>query len=259
MVRPLTKRDKSGALLKRQSTVESTIVEALQQGLDSATKRAWLTNPSDRDFLPMECLVYLIRDAWKRRDEPAMNALMPPFLARCEQMLKAKIRDSVHPNATKTREEVLSNFSLLFVEDATEVYTDELDYFECRFNRSFRFFRIDYLRRESRRTAHLEQFADQDAPLCNSDDKSPGVLRDEYRVPATQVASILHKERLAAINRLPPDQRKAVYLCGVLGLKEESDDPDVITAATLCEVTGRTIRNRLTRAAAALSNFKGDS
>jgi DNA-directed RNA polymerase specialized sigma24 family protein len=70
--------------------------------------------------------------------------------------------------------------------------------------------------------------------------------------------TVFRKERLEAIDKLPFDERKVVILCGVLGVKEESDDPTVVTAATLCGVTGRTVRNRLKRAAAKLSNFKGD-
>ena len=45
-------------------------------------------------------------------------------------------------------------------------------------------------------------------------------------------------------------------LCRLMGFKEESEDPRERTAATLCDVTGRTIRNRLRRALAKLSNLK---
>lgn len=65
-------------------------------------------------------------------------------------------------------------------------------------------------------------------------------------------------ERWYTVAALPEDERKAVILCGVLGLKEESEDPTIVTAATLCGVTGRTIRNRLKRAAAKLSDFRED-
>jgi DNA-directed RNA polymerase specialized sigma24 family protein len=61
---------------------------------------------------------------------------------------------------------------------------------------------------------------------------------------------------LDAINGLPPDERDAVILVHVFGYKEESDDPNEETAATRCNCTARTIRNRLTRAAARLVRFK---
>jgi DNA-directed RNA polymerase specialized sigma24 family protein len=60
----------------------------------------------------------------------------------------------------------------------------------------------------------------------------------------------------AAINKLPEDERRAVILVHVMGYEEESIDPAKVTAATLCGCRGRTIRNRLTRAAKKLSTFK---
>lgn len=57
---------------------------------------------------------------------------------------------------------------------------------------------------------------------------------------------------------LPPDERDAVILVHALGYQEESDDPGEETAATRCDCTGRTIRNRLTRAATKLARFKED-
>ena len=61
-----------------------------------------------------------------------------------------------------------------------------------------------------------------------------------------------------AIEALPANERDAVILVHVLGYKEESEDPEEETAATRCNCTGRTIRNRLTRATAKLSRFKED-
>jgi hypothetical protein len=259
MARPLTKKDRSGVLYARSRAVETAIDLAIQQTHEVVRQRAWLSDQTDPGFLLLECLVYFIRDAWRRGDDPAMNALMPPLLARCERMLKAKIPDSTHLNAADIRENIISEFSLLFIEDGNDGHTAELDYYECCFNRAFKCFRIDHIRRETKRSSHFEQFPEQDSPSHSLDEMPARQLPEKYGTPAIQLGSLFRKERLAAINNLPPDQRKAVFLCGVLGLKEESEDPTVITAATLCGVTGRTIRNRLTRAAATLSKFKGDA
>jgi hypothetical protein len=43
-----------------------------------------------------------------------------------------------------------------------------------------------------------------------------------------------------------------------MGYDVESENPNKTTAATLCGVTGRTIRNRLSNAAKILSRFKED-
>ena len=99
-----------------------------------------------------------------------------------------------------------------------------------------------------------------------SDDNKPAAYDDvfsrvseTFRSPATQESTIFRNDLLKAINNLPPDERKAVVLCHLMGYEEESEDPEKTTAATLCGVTGRTIRNRLSRAAAKLSQFKEDT
>jgi hypothetical protein len=258
MVRPLTKRDPDGVLYARPSTIETAITVATQQDLDCLGRRAWVSDHFNSEFLPMECLVHLIREALRRSDDPAINVLMPPLLARGEQMLKTKIRDNGLSNASKIRENILSDFSLLFIEDGRDGHVGELDFFECRFNSAFSCFRIDYLRREKTRSKRLEQFPTNDDPRLDSDGQPVKSSESIWGIPAAQVQTVFRKERLEAIDKLPFDERKVVILCGVLGVKEESDDPTVVTAATLCGVTGRTIRNRLKRAAAKLLNFKGD-
>jgi DNA-directed RNA polymerase specialized sigma24 family protein len=81
-------------------------------------------------------------------------------------------------------------------------------------------------------------------------------LSEYLRTPAIPQRALVLREFKEALNALPADERKAVILCHIMGYDQESDDPEKITAATICGVRGRTIRNRLTRAAARLSPFK---
>jgi DNA-directed RNA polymerase specialized sigma24 family protein len=74
--------------------------------------------------------------------------------------------------------------------------------------------------------------------------------------PATQENGLFLNQLFHAIHSLPPEERDAVILCDILGYAEEANDPAKRPAATICGVTGRTIRNRRTRAAAKLSRFK---
>ena len=83
-------------------------------------------------------------------------------------------------------------------------------------------------------------------------------VSEAFRVLPTQEWDVFRKPLLNAIEALPADECKAVILVHVLGYKEESEDPKEETAATRCNCTGRTIRNRLKRAAAKLSRFKED-
>jgi hypothetical protein len=257
MARALTKTDREGKLYTRPAMVEAAIDVALKQDLDTVGRRAWVSDPDKAELLPLECLVHLVRDAWRRRDDNAMNTLMPPLLARCEAILKAKILDNSFPNAAEIREDILGDFSLLFVEDEAGENSNELDFYECRFFRAFLVFRFGHLRRERARVKELSPLPASSEPDSHSSDEEVFArVSEAFRRPPTQIGKILKKDLVEAINNLPPDERKAVVLCHVLGLPEESEDPSAATAAKLCGVTGRTVRNRLTRAAKNLSQFK---
>ena len=253
MARALTKTDRNGKLYTRPAMVEAAIDAALKDDLGILGQRAWVSDPERAEFLPLECLVYLLRDAWSRRDDNAMRTLMPPLLARCEAILKNKIPDNRLPNAAELREDILGGFSLLFIEDGFGENKNELDFYECRFYRAFRFFRLDYVRRES---AHLKELANFEPDTDSSDEETFARISEGFRSQPTQLGKLVENELFDAINNLPSDERKAIILCHVLGLPEESEDPSAVTAAKLCGVTGRTVRNRLSRAAKRLSQFK---
>ena len=122
------------------------------------------------------------------------------------------------------------------------------DFYECRFNAAFGALRIDAVRRELKR---LKQTAEPPGP---GEEREPDAHEEDVSVRLFEAV-----RTRKAINALPPDERKAVVLCHVYGFKVESADPDEVTVATLCKCTGRTIRNRLSRAAARLSELKEDA
>lgn len=231
---------------------------ALAQDIPTLHQRATLNRRSS-DYIPSECLVYLIRDAGRRADQPTMDLLLPILLARCDANLCSKIPDDKYQNAAYLREEVLGEFAELFAVDNADDNNEELDFFECRFNMAFGALRIDIVRREINCLKHVASFPDL------SDNDEPTAYEDIFhrvsessRSTATPESNMSLHDLYKAIDNLPPDERRAVILCHIMGYEEESEDPNKTTAATLCGVTGRTIRNRLKRAAARLSRFKED-
>jgi hypothetical protein len=257
MTRPLTKKDKDGNLYTRPLKIEKAIDASMEQETAALQKRAQVADEMSPDYLPTECLVHIIREAKGGGDERRMSALLPWLLARCEAVLLKRIPDKSRANAAEIREEILGEFGVLFAEDGSGRNPDELDFYECRFNRAFRLFRIDFLRSESARTGPLESFPAQDEMgLSPDDEERVSLLPEALRSGPTQQQSVCHSELMNAVNALPSDERKAIILCCVLGLKEESNDPGETTASKLCGVTPRTIRNRLNKAAQKLSQFK---
>ena len=258
MVRPLTKCSKEGVRYVRPQAVETAIEVALQEDPATLRKRLLVTDKALPDYLSSECLVHLIRDGLRRKDDERMDRALQVLLGRCELNLRTKIVNSL-PNADHLREEVLSEFSELLASDGTGERPDDLDFYECKFNAAFQAFRIDAVNRELKR---LHSIAEPPSP---EDEREPSAYEEAALAPLSsalqtpaQHRSLFRKEVIEAIKALPLDERKALVLCHVYGYKVESTDQDDVTVATLCKCSGRTIRNRLSRAAARLSQFKED-
>jgi RNA polymerase sigma factor (sigma-70 family) len=185
-----------------------------------------------------------------------LAALVPILLARCENNLRVNVPRTL-ADTTDLNEEILGRFAELFATDGSGDNPDQLDYYECRFNSAFRTIRIDAMRSETARLAHVAQLLSvrDDAPE-HSDEDEWAKISEEFRATATQEDTIFRGELRAAIDALPRDERAAFVLCHVLGYKVESNDPTEHTAATRCGVSGRTIRTRLRRAISQLAKFK---
>ncbi|MEA2896560.1 MAG: hypothetical protein QOJ84_2175 [Bradyrhizobium sp.] len=260
MVRPLTRKTKKGRLYTRGGAMDARIDSALTQDLPTLARRTRVTDALSSDFLPSECLVHLIRDAIRRSDERRYNALMTPLLQRCEANLEKTVPDGRLRNAVAVREEIISAFGLMFAEDGLEGHEDALDYYECRFGRAFRSLRIGFVRveiAERKEVTELPQSADEDGTPA-FDDETLGRLSSMARINGAQEDALYLPHVLNAVNELPHDQKRAVVLVRILGYEAESPDSSKRTAATICEVEGRTIRYRLSRADKQLKTLKED-
>jgi hypothetical protein len=259
MARPLRKRKlDTGELYARPDRIERKTDEALGQDYTTLSQRARITTPAHPDFLPRECLVHLIREALRRRDDRLVRVLMPPLLKRCEANLLKTVPDDGLRNAEGVRQEILSAFGLMFFEDGTEGHEDDLDYFECNFADAFRALRVNHTRIEisaRRQLVDLPERADEEG-VPAFDDEALGRLSIMARIDGGQEARADLPRVLRAVDQLPPDEKRAVVLCRILGYQDESTDPAIRTAATICNVTGRTIRNRLSRADQRLEKLK---
>lgn len=261
MARPLT-RIADGAPYVRPAGVETQIDEAVQLRATDLKRRMLITDRNDSGHLRSECLVHLVREGRRSGNQPLMTTVLPILLGRCEANLRMTVADGAIPDAANLRQEILDNLTELFVMDGSGDFPDELDFYECKFNKAFRTLRIDAIRRAERRSkrsievAEMPELEGEGTPDAFED--AFARVSDAFKVLPTQEWDADREPIFQAIEALPPDERNAVVLVHALGYKEESDDPEEETAATRCNCTGRTIRYRLTRAAAKLSRFKED-
>ena len=145
----------------------------------------------------------------------------------------------------------------MLASEAAGKHSNELDFYEIRFNLAFRTFRIALVRAERNRTKNVMGLPEPSMGSGEENyDEVLARLSREMQIPATQESAVSLREIYEAIKALPADERDAFIHCQVMGYKVESEDPGQITAAILCNCSGRTIRNRLARAAAKLKPFK---
>src|SRR5262249_37204681 len=118
MARPLEKTKTNGKLYTRPPEIEAATDVALAQNLATQRRRALIRDRHDPEYLPSECLVHLIREAERRGDDRARDALLPLLLARCEANLNAKV-DGQIAGAVQLREDILGDFAELFAIDGS--------------------------------------------------------------------------------------------------------------------------------------------
>jgi RNA polymerase sigma factor (sigma-70 family) len=251
----LTKTTSGGECYRRPAEIEAAIDAALSEDLEQLRARASVRSRSSVGTpLQSEVLVHLLRAAGRRGDQRALGALFPPLLARCEAILRRKVPDGDLPNAEEVREQILREFAVLLAEDSSE-----LDFFECKFNQAFRALRIQYVRPARRSAKHIEDLPATDNEVETTEEDVLARLSEAYRSAPTQEEDVerseLRTELVKALNSLPIDQRETVLLVHLYDMKEESEDSNEMTAAKKCNVTGRTIRNRLAKARSALAKI----
>lgn len=245
MPKPLTKRRKTGELYVRPAGISAAIDVALTQDLGTIVARAAIRAWSDPAVLQNEVLMHLIRDALRREDERAMNHLVSILLGRCRNMLLKKVPDSV-PRAADIRAETLGCLSERIAEDAAAGQT-RLDIYECAFARALSALLYTVLRQFN---ALNRESSIEDDHREDEDDAPKHQLRADKDRDPEQIT--IAKQMWAGIERLPKAQRDAFVHHHVYGYEIESVDPKKTTVASLCGVTGRTVRNLLQRATNAL-------
>jgi hypothetical protein len=258
---PLKKIKKDGTVYRRPPQVEADIEEVLRLAPNALLSRAQITDRGDPAYLSSEVLTHLVRREFRhwrggKGSEAHMWNLLMPLLSRCELILLAKVPDGALPDAPGVRQSIIDSLVDKFFDDAEGEHPDALDLYECKFNLGFRTLRIDAVRPVQRRRAQEIPLSELASPEETSDPDTEVFDRiSELNTAATQEGEAFRDALLEAIEALPDDERKAVILVHVMGYKEESDDPAEVTAATRCNCTGRTIRNRLKRAATKLAHF----
>ena len=261
MARPLNKKLDEGGFYSRRPEIEAGIDEALTQSAETVLRRAAIRNVRDPDYMPMECLLHLMREARLGKDKAMEGKLYVHFMSRCEARLKRAIPDGSRTDAADLRDEVMFKFNVMFARVGTNEDATALDYYEVSFNQAFQFLWWKQVRKDNARKkilVDIGQEKDEDGrPL--DEENTLAKLSEAARSPAQQENYVYLGEVGKFLATLSPADRETVRLVLIEGYTIESDDPEEVTAAKILGVGRRAINKRLAKVAVALKKFQQES
>jgi DNA-directed RNA polymerase specialized sigma24 family protein len=247
MAKPLMKHvGKTGRPYERPPKIEAEIDQALGEVPADLRPRLAITKRNVPGYLSSECMVHLFRAARRRGDQLVVNEIARLLLKRIEANLRVRVSESAHYRAEDARERVLGAFAELLALDHSTEDTHQLDFYECRYNQALAMLRIDCIRHETALVGPVGPL-----PSARTDDEGSADGADDIEegpdVPCAE-RLVLYKQLWEAIDRLEPDERRALVLVHLQDVPVESTDPTKFSAASICGVSAPTIRARIARA-----------
>ena len=261
MARPLNKMSEEGGSYTRRPDIEACIDEALTQSQETVLRRANIRNVRDPDYMPMECLLHLMREARLGKNKSTESKLYALFMSRCEARLKRAIPDGSRTDAADLRDEVMFRFNVLFARVGTNEDSTALDYYEVNFNQALQFLRWKQVRKDNARKkvfVDIGQEKDDDGKPLDQEN-ALAKLSEAARNPAQQDNYVYLTQIGKFLATLSPEDRETVRLVLIEGYTIESDDLNEETAARILGVGRRAINKRLAKVAAKLRTFQEES
>ena len=249
-VRPLCRTRKSdGTPYVRESAVEAQIAD-LSDGLPRTRLRKLIEAGSgtvawhDARRIREETLVYFVREYFRRGDEQAAGQLMEILIKRVSAHVDRKI-GAWRLSSGEAEECAHDLFAQMmgFVLDlapASEFW--EVRFWLCLDRKLYNLLEI----RQAVRDHEIRPSDRAEGGETADEDGTIGRLLGQMADDGASPEEAAERQELMAL--LTENERGAVYHCFVQGLPEESDDPEKLSAAKLLGVTGRSVRNYLSRA-----------
>jgi DNA-directed RNA polymerase specialized sigma24 family protein len=246
-LRKLTKRRSDGRLYTRRPLIEALIAQLVTTDQAALTARLTIHDRRHSDYVPSECLIYLLREAAGGQSQRWFDALCSALMTRCALNLRWSVNAGVLRDAEGLREDIVSEF-VLRISEALQHDPERLDPFEVAFDLAFSTLRTDRVRSEQSRQRMQSNFNPQ--PSDAEDDPDRWILAlaadDGSEILGLYGAEyeLFRKSVLQAITQLPAAERVAISL-RLEGWQISSEERDMNSIAKHCGVDERTIRNRI--------------
>lgn len=259
-ITPLRKRKPTGELYTRIPEIESLLIELSSLSSDDLIRRAAIPKRTHPEYMPSECLLYLIRASRGDDRGPQFGRLYHILAKRIWEAL-SKWDDSDEKRESlvqeEIRESVLGHFCELVSADHT-AYFEALDPFEVRFDQVLARRRVDAWRKASPDETRLTSLYDEKSGDIYADVEAAAAVSSYSLFAASDYEDIDYRLRLRdAIDSLLPEQRQVIHML-MQEFPIDSQEPDVMTIAKALKRSEKTIRNYRDKAIVALRTYMND-
>jgi DNA-directed RNA polymerase specialized sigma24 family protein len=251
-IAPLRKKKKDGSTYARPTEIESVLASLLQLIPKELVERVRIRDSQDADFVPTECLIYIVRNSVVNDQHAAADLFAElldrvyrhsvPELTRREE---ASDEGSQSVLLLEVREQILAKFEDLLCNDQAN-YEVRLDFYECRFNAALAALRQTARRDVGRLHAGTVSLTLEEESNDLSTEVEEAFIKFKGLLAENDFSN--YRFRLAKeINSLPADEKATMELL-LQGLPIEAKDDQVTSIVKLLNCSEKTVRNRRDRA-----------
>lgn len=255
-VQPLTHCNSKGETYQRLATVTSQIEAALYLPPVLLLERARISDSTSSNYLQEECLVYFIRNYFRKDRKDIVNGLSEILLQRSAKAINVKLQ-ALEPDVNRDAYNDVVNELFIRIFD---MESDRADFLQVRYWYALKMLTISVFRKycefskQTQRTVSLSTLEDLD--LHANDHEVTSVSWDDVLNPPPSVEQLVLKED--ALSMLE-ERRRTAFILYHEGWQVESQDPAEPTISSILNITGRTIRNWLKEAQQQLERWRGEN
>lgn len=258
-IAPLTKCKPDGEPYRRMAAVEERLGQLIDLPWDEIVRLAAIGNRAHPDYVPSECLLHLLRSTRHDNHDGRFNRLFAFLMKRFLRALPGKDQQGserivIDAQLNDIRDWARDRFHLLITADRDG--GDRLDFYEVHFDGA-----VAKLRLSAR--AAVGRGAKRETPIerdPETQELSPAIEAAAARDRGSDEQFLLDEHfrprLLAAIDRLPPEQREVVTMI-LNNIQTEAKDPNTPSIAGLLGCDQRTVQYRRGRAIKALRAMLG--
>jgi hypothetical protein len=257
MAVPLRKSNQDGALYQRRLVIENALDDLLKASRLDLAERCKISDPSDTNYIPTECLLHLVRECRSDNSDHFFAALFRALRQRVVVRLPSpEIKGGsegkvlVSQRNIKIRDYVMDRFQGMLMRDRAG-YDERLDYFEVNFDAALATLRLDGRKKAFKEEKRSETIGyDDETSELNAEVEEAAAAQNP--ISESKLDDPVYRSRLyGAIDSLPDNQRRVIELL-LRGIQIDSQEPNVPTIVRFLNCTEKTVRNRRDRAYAAI-------